>query len=467
MKYIFKRTLFRIAVLLFLVPVQVFSQNKTEPIFKDGDTVCFVGNSITNNALFYNYINLFYATRYPERKVKFVNCGISGDVTQGILNRMDSDILVHNPSWSVLMIGMNDVSRSLYAKSRQNEPGIKEKQAQALDKYRKNLELVVARLLENGRKVIIENPTIYDQTGDLPTENFFGVNEALRKCADYGEELAKKYQLPTVDYWTTLLEVNKKVQEKDKTATIIGNDRVHPGSPGHLIMAYEFLKSTGASPYVSKMVVHKKAAKRNSNSLNCTIENVAYSKNGLQFEAKEEALPFPVGQDALAALSLVPFTDRLNQEILQVEDLATGEYDLLIDQVLVGTYPSQELKKGVNLALENKTPQYQRAAKIRDLYAEYRRNQLKYRNIVSIEIHHLTDSLKTAPMDQREAALTKRLNDKYEEGTGTYQYHKSQYKSYLENKLNESTIKAALTDLVTEVYASNKPVTHTYELVRK
>ena len=98
-----------------------FSQNLKDPVFKDGDRVCFVGNSITNNGQFYNFVNLYYATRYPERKVVFFNCGISGDATQGVINRIKRDILVHNPTWSILMIGMNDVGRGYYAKSRQNE----------------------------------------------------------------------------------------------------------------------------------------------------------------------------------------------------------------------------------------------------------------------------------------------------------------------------------------------------------
>lgn len=80
------------------------------PLFKDNDRVCFIGNSITMNGKFHNYIELFYATRFPDRKIEFYNCGISGDVSGGMLERMDSDILIHKPTWSVLMVGMNDIN---------------------------------------------------------------------------------------------------------------------------------------------------------------------------------------------------------------------------------------------------------------------------------------------------------------------------------------------------------------------
>lgn len=92
------------------------------PLFKDGDRVCFIGNSITMNGRYHNYIELFYATRFPERKIEFFNCGISGDVAGGMLARMNSDILRHKPNRAVLMVGMNDIGRSQYSKERASEP---------------------------------------------------------------------------------------------------------------------------------------------------------------------------------------------------------------------------------------------------------------------------------------------------------------------------------------------------------
>lgn len=453
------------SLFLSLNPLSLLAQQSSEPIFKDGDKVCFVGNSITNNSQFYNFVNLFYATRYPGREVVFINCGISGDVTQGIINRMEADILIHKPAWSVLMIGMNDVNRSLYAKSRESEAGIENKKKAALDLYKKNLEIIVLKLLENGRKLILQKPSIYDQTGDLPTENFYGVNDALKACADYMQILANKYHLPIVDYWTTLSEMNKIVQQKDLKATIIGADRVHPAAPGHLIMAYEFLKSTGAAEYVSKIVIEKSAEKSNRKSINSLIQDLTYKSDTIKFSVKEGSLPFPVAIDAESALSLVPFTDHFNKEILQIENIASGNYQLLIDEKTIGTFPSQNLKEGINLALTKITPQYLQSLKIMDLFAEYRKMQAMYRNIVTIEIHHLPDSLKNASQDSKEAFLNKRLEEKYKD-TQAYNYHKGQFKAYLANKPKQQEIQQKLPEIIKTVYQSNKPVFHTFKLVR-
>ncbi len=448
---------------LTLVSQKVFSQNLHTPVFKDGDRVCFVGNSITNNAQFYNFVNLYYATRYPERRIVFINCGISGDVTQGVINRMKGDILVNNPTWSVLMIGMNDVNRDLYAKSRQNEAGIAQKKEEALALYLKNLEIIIQELTKDGRRLIIQKPSIYDQTSKLAAENLFGVNDALKQCADFTQVLADKYNLPVVDYWTILTEVNRTIHKKDSTATIVGKDRVHPGAPGHLVMAYEFLKSTGADEYVSKMVIGKRVKKSNRHSDNCSIRNIVFRKGKIEFEVKEGSLPFPVEQDAKPALDLVPFTDRFNQEVLQVADIPYGEYQLSIDGLQIGTYTSMELRKGINLALIENTPQYLQSVKIMALYTEYRNTQAIYRNIVTVEICNLPDSLKNASLERKEIFLNEDLEQK-RKTANNYEYYKWRFGSYISNKNAQAEIEKKIPELIEDVSRTNKPVFHTFSL---
>ncbi len=107
------KTLQIIAILIFSSAI-CFAQNKNDLFFGKGARICFVGNSITHNGEFYHNILLYHVTRFPEQPVSFYNCGISGDVTSGVLNRIEDDILVHQPTHAVVMLGMNDVDRSLY-----------------------------------------------------------------------------------------------------------------------------------------------------------------------------------------------------------------------------------------------------------------------------------------------------------------------------------------------------------------
>lgn len=52
--------------------------------FKDGDRVVFFGDSITHGGFYGEYVNLFYATRYPERNIWFSNSGWSGATAPGV-----------------------------------------------------------------------------------------------------------------------------------------------------------------------------------------------------------------------------------------------------------------------------------------------------------------------------------------------------------------------------------------------
>lgn len=58
-----------------------------------------------------------------------------------------------------------------------------------------------------------------------------------------------------VDFHGPMTALNMEQQNRDPGWTIVGGDRVHPGAPGHLMMAWLFLKTQGAPPLVSKIAV--------------------------------------------------------------------------------------------------------------------------------------------------------------------------------------------------------------------
>jgi endoglucanase len=193
---------------------------------------------------------------------------------------MDNDILVHHPTYAVIMIGMNDVIRPYYTRGADTIPNILLKRSQAVDTYRQNLESIIRILTTRKIKVILRQPSIYDQTAKTPAGNSYGVNDALKICAAYMADFAEKYHLQIVDYWTILRDVNEILQKKDSTATIIGPDRIHPGVAGHMVMAYQFLTSTGAPKDVSRIIVYKDNAKTQNNSKNCEITGKTFNGKG-------------------------------------------------------------------------------------------------------------------------------------------------------------------------------------------
>ena len=447
---------------LFFLLITYINYAQT-PYFKKGDRVVFVGNSITNNGAFHHNIFQYYVTRFPEQPITFFNCGISGDVTAGILKRMDSDVLIHEPTHAVIMIGMNDVNRRLYGIAPTSDVDTLKKRELALEVYKINLDSIIRIFLSKGIKVIIQKPTIYDQTAVSITPNNLGVNDALKQCAEFGELLSKKYKLPSVDYWTILNDINNKLQLKEPSATIIGPDRVHPAAPGHLIMAFQFLKALQSPQYVSKIEISKNALKTQSAKINCVIDNIRKSRKSLSFSVKENALPFPINENQKQAVDLVPFKEEFNLQELKVSGLKKGNYQLKIDTSIISTFSAKQLKSGINLTNFSNTPQYRQAVAINKILVNLWQAEANLRTIKWVEISHLNELGNNENLSTVKDYLDKRFVDRFQ-NLSNASYYKGQFEKYLLIKSREKEFQEQMKQLSLEAYELAKPVVHHFTL---
>lgn len=438
------------------------AQTRGDSFFKEGDKVNFIGNSITHNGDYHHYVLAYYATRFPHTKVTFFNSGIKGDNANSFLRRMQADILPKKANWSIVMAGMNDVNRGLYDPANQT-PDSDTRKERALTDYKGYYESVIQRLQKTKSKIILQKPTIYDQTGDLPATNLVGVNDALKKCTGIIEGFAKKYNLSVIDYYTIMNNINKRVQEKDPKATIIGSDRVHPGPVGNMIMAYQFLKSTAAPQLVSAVEIENGALKE---SKHCVLNNFSVKKDIIEFKLKEESLPFPVPLEAEPALSLVPFSDELNMQLLKIAGLAEGIYTLTIDGTFIGNFSGAEFAAGLNLAKYKNTPQYKQALNVMQRALQYRNIQRKLRDIKFVEFSYLPENLWKGELPDLQKFSDNYLTFLQSTNDKRYQALKSIFEDYLKVKPNQAELEkeaAALPDLI---YSVNKPTEHTF-LIKK
>jgi len=82
---------------------------------KGGDTVVFYGDSITEQNLYNQYVELYTATRFPHMRVHFYGAGVGGDRVSGggggpIDQRLERDVYSEKPTVITVMLGMNDGS---------------------------------------------------------------------------------------------------------------------------------------------------------------------------------------------------------------------------------------------------------------------------------------------------------------------------------------------------------------------
>ncbi|MFY8129336.1 MAG: GDSL-type esterase/lipase family protein [Chitinophagaceae bacterium] len=447
-------------VLSYFVVAITNAQTSTTPYFKKGDRVCFVGNSITHNGEFHHNILQFFVTRYPTIPISFFNAGIKGDVTGGILKRIETDVLLHKPSHVVIMIGMNDVQRELYGKNPSQNADTLAKRKAALDVYAKNLDSIVRFFIQKKIKVILQKPSAYDQTSAIKYPNNLGVNDALITCGSTMQQLANKFKLPIVDYNTIMTNIALQQQAKTTNFTLTVNDRVHPNSVGHFIMAYQFLSTFNKDSIVSKLVFDTKNLLNKAENKNCLVSNASFKNNTVQFSLLENALPFPIADNQQQALNLVPFTKDLNNQIVQVNNLPKGSYQLKIDSIVIDNFSSDDLQKGVNLALYKKTPQYQQALVVKKALEKLWDNEATFRAVVFTEFTCLQNFAEKNNLEATKKYLSNLLVTKF----NNQAYYANAFEKYGTYKNQLSEVLKQADSLRNVVYTIAKPTVHQYTI---
>jgi len=450
----------RTAVLLALLLLLHSAKGQDAP-FKKDNRVCFAGNSITHEGRFHHDIFLYYATRFPLQRVEFFNGGISGNVTTQVIDRFQKDILIHQPDFVVIMIGMNDVNRNLYRATPVTDPDTLTRRKRALDQYKKNLDSLVALCLMNGVTPVLQTPSIFDQTSVQPQPNYLGVNDALKTCSSYIKEIAAKHHLKVIDYWTLMQSVNERIQKQDPAATVVSHDRVHPGGPGSLVMAYAFLRATGAPKYVASINIQSGSGSMTCH--NCRARLNFHSADSLHFFCKESALPYPTTPDQQAALEWIPFTEELNQELLTIKGLKQGSYRLTIDAADLGNFTQRQLATGINLAILANTPQYRQAEAVRKLMESLWQAEALLRSIRLVECNGFLNGYTGPPEDTLQMKTF--LNTEWKLKYAADDYLRARLEEYPALKSRERQLQVLSDSLRDKIYAANQPVEHSFHLI--
>lgn len=340
--------------------------------FKEGDRAVFLGNSITDGGHYHSYIWLYYMTRFPDMNLRILNAGIGGDTAYDMNKRLDGDVFSKKPTVLMVTFGMNDSGYLEY-----NGDNSKEFGEQKYQECYKNYQLMEKRFQGlSGTRIVLMGSSPYDETAQIKDNTSLrGKNATMERIVEFQKESAATNNWEFMDLNEPMTAINQQFQQKDPSFTICGNDRIHPDNDGHMIMAYLFLKAQGlARKEVADIELHA-TKKEPVKSVNCEITNIRKNGKDLSFDYLSNALPYPLDTVARGwgtkksqaeALKVIPFMTDMNREMLTVKGLK-GNYQLLIDGQEVGTWSADELAKGINLAAESKTPQYQQALAIMHL----------------------------------------------------------------------------------------------------
>lgn len=430
----------------------------TSSAFVSGDRWAVLGDSITHTGAYHREIELFYLTRQPAQSLDVINCGVAGDTADGALRRLDWDCLAARPTVVSVMLGMNDVPRRLYAPG-QTGPEVEARRAQRAAAYDKSMREIARRLRASGARVILVQPSIFDDTAKHEQTNLPGCGPALAGYAEKVRAIAAEFGVATVDISGPMSALNREQQTRDPRFSIVGPDRIHPGAPGHLVMAFLFLQAQGAPGLVSSIAIDA-AAGRAGVVENATLADLVASSTTVSFTATEAALPFPADDAAAPALGLVPFTTSLNRQLLRISGLTPGVYRLAIDGQPVRDFSAEALAAGVNLAEEKSTPQFLQARAVRAALGRKWDAVAKLRNIAYCEY----SSWPEAPRPFASDAMAAKVKARLAKVGPSNAWVADQHKLYFELKPREAEFPALAAAALADARNLARPRPHRFTL---
>ena len=217
---------------------------------KDGETIAFMGDSITQAGNRGNgYINLVIkGLEANGLKVNKIPAGKSGNKSSNMLARLDEAVISKKPEWMTLSCGVNDVWHFKLVLGNRTFEGI------GIDEYKKNITEILVKCQKAGIKVMVLTSTMI---GEDPSKE---LNQDMIAYNEFLREIAKQRELPLADLnadmqaqLATIPDVPGKPKNFGKffyggeVKNKLTTDGCHMNAEGNKMMARGILRAFGMS----------------------------------------------------------------------------------------------------------------------------------------------------------------------------------------------------------------------------
>ena len=394
---------------------------------QDGDTLVFLGDSITHQCLYTQYVEDFFLTRYPDRNIHFHNAGVSGDKAADALLRFDDDVTAFHPKYVTLLLGMNDGQYSDFT-------------PEIFDAYQRDMTQVLERIGSTGAKAVVFTPTPFDHHQLAlrlkdPTYRFKDrefspqYNAVLGFYAGWLRETAGQRTLPCVDLWGPLNDFTFSARRTDPDFSLVP-DAIHPGEAGQFIMAYSLLSQFNPDRKTVSSISLTKRGERWIAAGGATAGTVSGLQplpdgQGVSFTHLSPALPWVVPDSGSAenlkwesikpaalGMALTHAGHKLGSERLKISGLEPGLYEIRIDGRSIGKpVPHTTLAAKIELQGNPATPQYAQAMQVALLNRERNDKAMRPLRDVWSRIKGLRKQLDAAKPEGRDR-IEKEISDK-------------------------------------------------------
>lgn len=203
----------------------------------ESGTLLFIGDSITDAGRarpvgeggglgggYPSQVAALLGATYPERKIRVLNTGISGNTIRNLKSRWQKDVIDLKPDWLSIMIGTNDVWRQF---SGTNNPD-----SVFPEEFVKTYNELLLQTKPLVKGITLLTPFYVEPDKDQP----------MRKRMDeYGQLVRKIAREHGCRFGDTQAAYDKALKSVP-FATLAG-DKVHPSSAGHMVLSRTFLKT--------------------------------------------------------------------------------------------------------------------------------------------------------------------------------------------------------------------------------
>jgi len=205
-------------------------------LFEHGQKILFIGDSITDTGRrlvtppygtgYVSLIRAFVDARYPELNLRWENRGIGGNTVRDLRDRWDEDVIREQPDWLSVKIGINDVWRTFDRNGEGSVP---------IDEYETTLRSLLQRATdETPAKLIVAEPYHIEADTTHP----------MRAMMDEYGLIARKI---AEEFGAIGIRTQEAFDRAlaSQPASAWADDQIHPGLPGHAIIALAYLRAIG------------------------------------------------------------------------------------------------------------------------------------------------------------------------------------------------------------------------------
>ena len=326
------------AVAATVIPAVAPAHGQEWPLPAGVNRVVFLGDSITYGGRYIDYVEAYFLTRFPDRRVELLNLGLPSETTSGLSEpshaggdfprpdvheRLARVLERTKPDLVIACYGMND---GIY------QPLSEDRFA----RYRVGIQRLVDRVKAAGVPLILLTPPVFD----VPTDPY---HEVLSHYAAWLMD-QRKIGWRVFDVQSPM-EQHLAARRAQTLDYLLARDHIHPNPFGHWLIAQSLLVGLGSPANVDEAVIDFDSQK----VVRGRVTELMTEQEGIRFRwFSRRPMPFDPQWDEKSA-ALEQIADRLDRHRLVVRGVPADQYRLYEDTVLLGTVTRQELKAGVDM----------------------------------------------------------------------------------------------------------------------